>query len=67
MRNVNDLMSSELLTVHRNELVGAVRDLMLDSGVHCVPVVDDELHPLGVVTSWDLVEEYAPEEAITNA
>ena len=67
MRNVNDLMSSELLTVHRNELVGAVRDLMLDSGVHCVPVVDDELHPVGVVTSWDLVEEYAPEEAITNA
>ncbi len=68
MRSVSDLMSTELLTVDRNELVGPVRDLMLDAGVHCVPVVDDELHPVGVITSWDLVEEYAPtEEAITNA
>lgn len=67
MRTVSDLMSTELLTVGRNELVGPVRDLMLDAGVHCVPVVDDELHPVGVITSWDLVEEYAPEEAISNA
>ena len=67
MRTVSDLMSTELLTVDRKELVGSVRDMMLDAGVHCVPVVDDELHPVGVVTSWDLVEEYAPEEAITNA
>ena len=67
MRTVSDLMSTELLTVDRHELVGPVRQLMLDAGVHCVPVVDDDQHAVGVITSWDLVEEYAPQEAITNA
>lgn len=67
MTTIRDLMTTELLTVRRNDLVGSVRDLMLDSGIHCVPVVDDEGHPLGVVSSWDLVEEYAPTEGIINA
>ena len=67
MRTVSDLMSTELLTVSPGEMVGKVRDMMLDAGVHCVPVVDDEGHAVGVVTSWDLVEEFAPTESVTNA
>lgn len=67
MQTVKDLMTSELLSVRTRDLVGDVRDLVLDSGIHCVPVLDDEMHPVGIVTSWDLVEEYAPEESITNA
>ncbi|MGI9625017.1 MAG: CBS domain-containing protein [Acidimicrobiales bacterium] len=67
MRTVRDLMTSELLTIDKHNVVGEVRDLMLESGVHCVPVVDDERRPVGVVSSWDLVEEYAPAEGIMNA
>lgn len=67
MQTISDLMTTNLLTVDPRDLVGGVRDLMLDSGIHCLPVVDNEGHPLGVVTSWDLVEEYAPEESVVNA
>ena len=67
MQTVSDLMTTNLLTVNRRDLVGGVRDLMLDADIHCVPVVDDDGHPLGVVTSWDLVEEYAPQESVVNA
>ena len=41
MRTVNDLMSTTVLTAAPDDLIGPVRDTMLDSGVHCVPVVDD--------------------------
>ena len=67
MQTIRDLMTTELLTVRPQDLVGEVRDLMLDSGIHCVPVIDDEGHPAGVVTSWDMVEEYAPTESVANA
>ena len=58
---VGDLMTPAPFTIHRGDLVGDTRDTMLESGVHCVPVV------VGIVTSWDLVEEYAPMESIDNA
>ena len=64
---VGDLMTPAPFTVHRGDLVGDTRDTMLESGVHCVPVVDDDGTPVGIVTSWDLVEEYAPMESIDNA
>ena len=66
MRRVQNVMSSTVLTAAPDDLVGPVRDTMLDSGVHCVPVVDDAGHPVGVVSAWDLVEEYAPQEGIGN-
>ncbi len=67
MPTTRDLMTEELLTVGVNEKVAAVRDLMLHSGIHCVPVVDDEGHPLGVVTSWDMINEYDSEDSVMRA
>lgn len=67
METVKDLMTTELVSVRTRDLIGDVRDLVLQSGIHCVPVLDDEGHPAGVVTSWDLVEEYAPAESVVNA
>ena len=67
MRTIDEVMSTTLLTASPSDLVGPVRDTMLDGGVHCVPVVDDDGHPVGIVSAWDLVEEYAPEEGIANA
>ena len=64
---VADVMTPSPFTVRPEDVVGETRDLMLDSGVHCVPVVDDDGAPIGIVTSWDLVEEYAPLESIRNA
>ncbi|NNE73179.1 MAG: CBS domain-containing protein [Acidimicrobiales bacterium] len=67
MTTVADLMTPMPFTVSPNDEVGNVRDLMLEAGVHCVPVIDEDERPIGIVTSFDLVDEYAPQEAIRNA
>ncbi len=67
MADVRDLMTPAPFTASRTGDVGSIRDAMLDSGVHCLPVTDPAGHPVGIVSSWDLVEEYAPQEAIENA
>lgn len=67
MTDIGELMTPAPFTIERSELVGPVRDAMLDSGIHCLPVTDPQGHPVGIVSSWDLVEEYAPQESIENA
>ena len=67
MTAVADLMTPTPFVVDPDDEVGNVRDLMLEAGVHCVPVIGDDGHAIGIVTSFDLVDEYAPQEAIRNA
>lgn len=67
MSEVRDLMTAAPFTVARTELVGPVRDAMLASGIHCLPVIDVAGRPVGIVSSWDLVEEHGPEEPVENA
>lgn len=67
MTAVAEVMTETPLTATPNDLVGETRDVLLSSGIHCMPVVDDVGHPVGIVSSWDLVEEYAPMESIRNA
>ena len=67
MTDVRDLMTPAPFTASRQDDVGSTRDAMLDSGIHCLPVTDPAGHPVGIITSWDLVEEYAPQESIENA
>jgi CBS domain-containing protein len=64
---VADIMSTPVLTRQAGDLVGDVRDQMLESGLHCLPIVDDDGAPMGIVSAWDLVEEYQPMEAIASA
>lgn len=66
MSSVAEIMAPDPITAHPNELVGEVRDRILDTGIHFLPVVDDG-QAVGVVSSLDLVEEYGPEESVTNA
>jgi CBS domain-containing protein len=66
MRFVEEIMTPAPFTANRNELVGPIRDAMLRSGVHCIPVVDVADHAVGIVSSFDLVEEYSPQESIEN-
>lgn len=67
MTTVADLMTPAPHTARPSDLVGDTRDVLLQEGIHCLPVVDDDGHAVGIVTSWDLVEEYAPQESIQNA
>lgn len=67
MTRITELMTATPLTIRPTDVVGDIRDAILEFGVHCLPVSDAEGRPVGIVTSWDLVEEYAPQESIANA
>lgn len=67
MTTVRELMTAAPYTVNHNETIGPIRDAILDSGFHCLPVLDGDGVPVGIVSSWDLVEEYAPQESVRNA
>lgn len=66
MRTVSDVMSTEVRTVGTTDAIGPVRDLLLGTGIHAVPVVDDTDEVVGIVTSWDLVEEWGPDQPVAT-
>jgi CBS-domain-containing membrane protein len=61
MQTVHDLMSTSVRSVRDTEVIGPVRDLMLDGHVHSVLVLDGDDRLVGVLTSTDLVEEWPPQ------
>lgn len=65
MESVAEIMAPDPITAHPTEMVGAVRDRILAAGIHFIPVVSDG-RAVGVVSSLDLVEEYGPQESVTN-
>jgi CBS domain-containing protein len=64
MSNVADMMSQPVLTVTTVDVVGPIRDLMLDGRIHGVPVLDAKGGLVGIVTSSDLVEEWSPAQGV---
>lgn len=53
---VADIMASPVHTVSRHQTLAQLRQLLADKGVHSAPVVDEEGHAVGIVTSSDLLE-----------
>ena len=58
---VSDVMSTEVRTVGTTEFVGPVRDMLLGTGIHAVPVVDQAGKLVGIVSSLDLLAVLAGE------
>ncbi len=56
---VEDFMSSDPLTVGPEDSVQSVARAMADARVHRAIVVDAEKHPVGIVTSLDLLKVLA--------
>lgn len=67
MKTVRDVMTRVVRTADANEVVGGLRDVMLDECLHAVPVVDEKGALIGIVTSSDLVEEWAPTQGVVTA
>ena len=63
---VRDVMSTAVRTVDTTELVGPVRDMLLGTGIHAVPVVDQAGKVVGIVSSWDLVEEWDAAQGVVT-
>ena len=57
MTQIHDLMSESLQTAGPDDTVADTRALIQDIGVHALPVLDDQGHLAGIVTSIDLADE----------
>ncbi|MBE9532379.1 MAG: CBS domain-containing protein [Proteobacteria bacterium] len=57
---VSDIMIPDVIVATPYDTVGGLREVMLDEGVHAIPVVDGEYMPLGILTSSDLMKEVSP-------
>ncbi|WP_324756714.1 CBS domain-containing protein [Haloarcula montana] len=51
---VADHMTTDVVTTSVNESIERVADLMIEEGIHHVPVVDDTEGVVGIITTTDL-------------
>src|SRR5690606_26749477 len=58
------LMATAVRTAHTTDVIGTLRDLMLDERIHAVPVLDERDALVGIVTSTDLIEERPAEMGV---
>ena len=54
---IDEVMVRNVTTALPDDTVGGARTTMLEGNFHALPVVDDDGHPVGVVTSNDLLED----------
>lgn len=52
---IADLMVEKVMTATRHQTIGHVREVMATHAVSCMPVVNPDGEPLGIVTSTDLL------------
>ena len=52
--SVSKVMTKEVLTCGTSDLVEDAARLMVDNDIGCLPVVDDERYPVGIVTESDV-------------
>lgn len=64
MDTVRQIMTTAVTTAKPSDVIGPLRDLMLEKHIGCVPIVDDSGALQGIVTSSDLVEEWAPQMGV---
>lgn len=64
--SVDDLMVSQVMTATPHQTAAHVRQVMRDHSVSCMPVVDSQHQPVGIVTSTDLLKDYPDSKPISQ-
>jgi len=59
-KRVHQVMSRKPLTLRPDAPITAAVQMFLEHGVSCLPVVDEEFRPLGILTWRDLLRALAP-------
>ena len=66
MDTVAHIMTTQVRTAKANDVIGPIRELMIENHIGCVPIVDDNGTLQGVITSSDLVEEWSPNMGVVT-
>jgi CBS domain-containing protein len=56
-----DIMTRNVVSVGPKVGLQEIARALLSARISAVPVVDEEMHPIGVVSEWDLIGQHAPE------
>lgn len=54
-QRIHQVMTRHLVTIGPDDLVGEAAKIMISERVSCLPVVDDNGHPLGILTIRDIL------------
>ena len=63
---VDDLMVAGVMTTTPQQTVGRVREVMRERRVSCMPVIDAEGAPIGIVTATDLLSHDDDEARVSK-
>jgi CBS domain-containing protein len=63
---VEELMTKSVITAQPHQSVEHVRNMLERNSISSVPVVDSDGHPIGIVSSTDLVQELEPAPPISQ-
>jgi CBS domain-containing protein len=63
---VEELMTKSVITAQPHQSVEHVRNMLEKNSISAVPVVDSDGHPVGIVSSTDLVGELKPGSPISQ-
>jgi CBS domain-containing protein len=63
---VEELMTKSVITAQPHQSVEHVRNMLEKNSISAVPVVDSDGHPVGIVSSTDLVRELKPNSPISQ-
>ena len=63
---IADLMMSPVMTATPHQTMGHLKEVMRDNKASCMPVVDSENRPVGIITSSDMLGDY-PEGSPVSA
>lgn len=59
---IDELMTPHVLVAYPEQTLGEVRARMLEKGIHAVPIIDSEEHPIGIITSTDLLGDIVSDD-----
>jgi CBS domain-containing protein len=63
---VEELMTKSVITAQPHHSVEHVRNMLENNSISAVPVVDSNGHPIGIVSSTDLVQDLKPGAPISQ-
>ncbi len=63
---IDDIMVPLVMTTTAHRSIGHVRHVMSQHRVSCIPVVDSEGEPVGIVTSTDLLGDFPDSKPVSQ-